>query len=145
MVNANDDDILTLGLRRLREGEIQRRESKPRLKLKNIKVNTPLYIDKYTIELSMIESRIAAIGKDLKSSLDSLYNEISLFQYNVETLITGTKADGSIVKQQSEFEKFYQDGVKNVAKIGIELTNLKNSIEKPVIGDSGDPNQLSLF
>ena len=90
----------------------------------------------------MIESRIAAIGKDLKSSLDSLYSEISLFQYNVETLITGTRADGTIVKEQSEFEEFYQLGVKNVEVIGKELENLKNSIEKPVIGDN---NQLSLF
>jgi hypothetical protein len=143
LVNVNpDDDILTVGLRRRREGEIEARENKPKLKLKNIKVNTPIYIDKYTIELSMIESRIAAIGKDLKSSLDSLYDEISKFQYNVETLITGTKADGSIVKEQSEFENYYQEGVKNIEKIRIELENLKNSIEKPVIGD---PNQLSLF
>lgn len=84
----------------------------------------------FSIDLTRIESRIEAIGKDLKSSLDSLYEEISKFQYNVETLVTGTRSDGSIVKEQSEFEKYYKDGLNNIDLIKTELENLKNSIGK---------------
>jgi hypothetical protein len=84
---------------------------------------------KFKIDLTRIESRIESIGSGLKSSLDKLYDEISNFQYNVETLITGTKADGSIVKEQDEFEQFYNAGVANVAVITNELAKLRNSIE----------------
>ena len=81
-------------------------------------------VKKFTIELGDIENRINNIGEDIKTSIDTLYNEISIFQYNIETLITGKTDTGKIIKEQEDFNKCYDDSNDNLKKIKDILENL---------------------
>ena len=87
-------------------------------------------VKKFTIELGDIENRINNIGEDIKTSIDTLYNEISIFQYNIETLITGKTDTGKIIKEQEDFNKCYDDSNDNLKKIKDILENLFTNINR---------------
>ena len=105
-------------------------ESDPvrRFNMSSIKSNKNI-VKHYTIELNDIDGRINNIGTNIKKSMDSLYREISVFQYNIETLITGKKQDGASLKSNTEFDRYYTKSQKNLENIGLKLTDLVSGIK----------------
>lgn len=87
-------------------------------------------VKKYVIDLTNIEGRIKNIGENIKKHLDELYEELSKFQYNVETIITGVNEKGKVVKDQSEFEVYHLLAEKNIGNLKVHLENLVSDINK---------------
>jgi hypothetical protein len=88
------------------------------------------FISQFKIDLTDIEGRINNLGESLKSYLDDLYDELSKFQYNVETIITGVNEKGKVVKNQNEFEIYYNSAQNNVSHLKTHLENLVSEINK---------------
>jgi hypothetical protein len=86
-------------------------------------------ISKYSIDLQNIEGKIESIGKGIKRSIDGLYSELSDFQYNIETLVSGTTADGNVVIEDKEFDDYYTKSQQNVKVIKRQLDKLYNNIK----------------
>jgi hypothetical protein len=82
----------------------------------------------FELHLNNIEGRIDNIAKGLKNSLDNLYNSLSKFQYNVETIITGIDEDGNLLDGQ-EFSGHYNNAIGNLNYMNDELTTLKQIIK----------------
>ena len=87
-------------------------------------------MNKYTIELTDIEGRIQNLGENLKRNLDELYQELSQFQYNVETIITGVNEKGQAIRDQSQFDVYHIKAEDNIKKLANHLTNLVADINK---------------
>jgi hypothetical protein len=82
----------------------------------------------FTIDLMDIESKIQSIALGLKESLDSLYGELSQFQYNVETIISGVNQEGKILSG-TEFKKVVGDSQGNIGNMRNDLESLVKSIK----------------
>jgi hypothetical protein len=89
-------------------------------------INSP-YVPRYTFEISNIEEKIRNIAKGLKESLDSLYLELSGFQYNIETIISGVNEKGEIL-DGLEFKKIESDSKQNIENMRGHLDSLVRSI-----------------
>lgn len=87
-------------------------------------------VKKFTIELTDIDSRIKNLGESLKQSLKELYDELSKFQYNVETIITGVNEKGKVVRDQYEFEVYHLSAEKNIINLGSHLKRLVTDINR---------------
>lgn len=87
-------------------------------------------VKKFTIELNDIEGRIKNLGESLKSTLDELYKELSEFQFNVETIITGVNEKGKVIRDQSEFEVYYLLANRNILNLKDHLQKLVEDINK---------------
>jgi hypothetical protein len=101
--------------------------------------NGPGQVFKYSLELINLEKKIETIGVGLRKSLDDLYKELSEFQYNVETIITGVNEKGKIITGE-EFSKVSDASKTNVEEMKKHLDNLLTSINR-----KEDYGQLSLF
>lgn len=86
-------------------------------------------VKRFEIKLSRIEEKIELIGAGLKSSLDSLYAELSAFQYNVETIITGVDNKGNVI-DENEFNTLENSAGDNVKSMKEELTKLVRSVNR---------------
>lgn len=84
-------------------------------------------VKRYTIEINNIEEKIQTIAKGLKESLDKLYGELSKFQYNVESIITGVNENGKILSGE-EFTSIVNDSRSNIDNMNGQLENLVNVI-----------------
>jgi len=84
---------------------------------------------KYSFDLLNIEKRIASIAKGLKGSLDVLYSQLSEFQYNIETIITGVDENGDLVADTNEFEVYKSNAINNIGVMSNELDNLVKSVK----------------
>ncbi len=89
-------------------------------------INSPDVL-RYTFEISNIEEKIKNIAKGLKESLDSLYLELSKFQYNVEAIISGVNEKGKILNG-TEFKKIESDSKQNIENMRDHLDSLVRSI-----------------
>ena len=89
-------------------------------------INSPNVL-RYTFEISNIEEKIRNIAKGLKESLDSLYLELSRFQYNVETIISGVNEKGDIL-DGLEFKRIESDSKQNIENMRNHLDSLVKSI-----------------
>ena len=104
-------------------------------------INTPSYtVDEWLtyqgftaiklIALIDIESKIRSIATGLKESLDKLYGELSSFQYNVETIISGVNQEGKILSVP-EFRFIVSDSRSNIENMRSHLDSLITSIRHP--------------
>jgi hypothetical protein len=82
----------------------------------------------YKIELLDIESKIKKIADGLKESLELLYSELSKFQYNVETIVSGVDEKGKILSA-SEFTSIVKDSNMNIEDMEKHLEGLIRSIK----------------
>ena len=97
---------------------------------KVIATSDPTLIKKFTIGLTNIEGRISNLGESLKQSLDELYQELSRFQFNVETIITGVNEKGKVIRDQTEFDVYYILAEKNIQNLKGHLERLVTDINK---------------
>jgi hypothetical protein len=85
-------------------------------------------VPKYTLELINIESKIETISKGLKDSLHYLFNELSEFQYNIETIISGVNQEGEIIDGLG-FKNISSKSHDNVKNMRRYLTSLIENID----------------
>jgi len=106
-------------------------KSGPKFAVKRlIAVTDPTLVRKFTIELTDIDGRIKNLGESLKQSLKELYDELSNFQYNIETIITGVNEKGKVVRDQYEFDVYHLSAEKNIQNLRGHLTRLVSDINK---------------
>lgn len=127
-------DLVTRGeQRKPKPGEPAKKPKGPQPKFKVAKflsLSDEKLVRKFTIELTDIDARIKNLGENLKESLDELYKELSQFQYNVETIITGVNEKGVMIKSQSEFDVYHLMAEKNIQNLAKHLENLVSDIDK---------------
>jgi hypothetical protein len=75
-----------------------------------------------------IESKIKSIALGLKESLNSLYDELSKFQYNIETIISGANQEGKIL-DGLEFKNLVDETQGNIGNMRSHLESLVKSIK----------------
>jgi hypothetical protein len=80
-------------------------------------------INPYVINLLGIDESIDIISMGLKETLNKLYNELSSFQYNVETIVAGVNKDGKLIGT-NEFDDYSNLARKNAEIMKGELENL---------------------
>jgi len=83
----------------------------------------------FSFELLNIEQRIASIARGLKDSLDFLYSQLSQFQYNIETIITGVDEKGDVIVDNNGFDRYKLNAMQNVDNMSIELDRLVASVK----------------
>lgn len=83
----------------------------------------------YDISLLNIQDKIDKIAKGLKEVLDNLYTNLSKFQYNVETILTGVDEKGDLL-DPGDFEKLQNNSNKNIDIMRNELNSLVSIIKK---------------
>jgi hypothetical protein len=86
-------------------------------------------VKNFTFELLNIEQRIASIAKGLKKSLDFLYAQLSEFQYNIETIITGVDQNGDLVSENDDFDGYKSRAIYNIENMSKELDKLVKSVK----------------
>jgi hypothetical protein len=106
------------------------KNEKPGETLFNIKsLRNNKNVKSFKIELSRLEEKIESIGEGLKSSLDSLYSELSNFQYNIETIITGINSKGQVI-DGLEFKSLENASEQNVTIMRSQLAELIKSVNR---------------
>jgi len=85
---------------------------------------------KYTLNLSDLEGKINVIGKSIKTNLDNLYKQLSEFQYNVETIITGVDEKSKKVIEDDKFIDISTKAGKNLEQMTDVLNKLVRGINK---------------
>jgi hypothetical protein len=82
---------------------------------------------KFSIELNNIEEKIEKIALNLKETLDKLYSELSSFQFNVETIISGVDEKGNII-DDAGFNVHSSNALENLVSMDRELNILLNDV-----------------
>jgi hypothetical protein len=88
------------------------------------------FIKKITLDLSNIDDKIKNLGENIKESIGELYEEISKFNYNVDTIITGVDKNGSLVKGQDKFNEYHDFARRNLVELASHLENLVLGINR---------------
>jgi hypothetical protein len=83
----------------------------------------------YDISLINIDNKIDNIAKGLKSTLETLYKNLSEFQYNVETILTGVDEEGNII-EANEFARLEISSEININVMKNELKSIIGIIKK---------------
>jgi hypothetical protein len=83
----------------------------------------------YELRLDNIDKRIDNIAKGLNSALDKLYAELSEFQYNVETVITGVDKN-CVILEEDDFDRITKDSGRNLRQMREELNRLVGTIRR---------------
>jgi len=78
---------------------------------------------KYVINILDIEKNIKEISEGLRASVKDMYDEISAFQYNLETILTGVNEDGNII-EDSEFRAANKKARDNIYYLRNKLKEL---------------------
>lgn len=132
----NDDiDYYVIGIKHPQKIDIYivKRDYIDDVKTKNglsvSKIKSHADIKTFTFELLNLEQRIASIAKGLKESLDFLYSQLSEFQYNIETIITGVDEKGDLVSDNDDFDRYKSQAIYNVENMSRELDNLVKSVK----------------
>jgi hypothetical protein len=89
--------------------------------------NSSLSTGYFELDLSNIEQRIDKIAIGLKDSLDNLYLNLSKFQYNVETIITGIDETGRLLSG-TEYNNIHTQSEQNLSNLNDELLALRGII-----------------
>lgn len=92
--------------------------------------NDEQLFEKFIIDLSDIDGRIKNLGESLKQNLDKIYQELSMFQFNVETIISGTNEKGVPIKNREEFDRYQMLAESNIKNLADHLENLVADINK---------------
>jgi hypothetical protein len=77
----------------------------------------------YDLPLLNIRERIDKIATGLKNTLDGLYNNLSKFQFNVETILTGVDEKG-VILDENQFIDIQNQSMSNLTNMREELDNL---------------------
>ena len=85
---------------------------------------------KFILSLINLEDRIKNLGEKLKLCLDELYDLLSKFQYNVETIVTGVDKDGLKVSD-ADFQKYSTTALSNVEDMKSKLNALIEEVRLP--------------
>jgi len=88
-------------------------------------------LTKFRLSLTNIDKRIEELGTNLKSNLDDLYNELSDFQYNVETIITGVNEETNKLISPQDFTNYSNKATSNVEAMSRKLSSLVDSVKAP--------------
>ena len=80
-------------------------------------------INPYVIDLLDIDNNIDRISNGLKQTLGKLFEELSQFQYNVETIVAGVNKDGKLI-DGNEFDVYSNLARRNAEVMKKELENL---------------------
>lgn len=68
----------------------------------------------FKINLSDIDGRIQKISSELKDTVETLYQNISKLEYNVETIITGVDERGNIPEDITKIYDSTEDNIENI-------------------------------
>jgi hypothetical protein len=82
---------------------------------------------KFSIDLINLEEKIRKIASGLKETLDDLYSQLSDFQYNVETIITGVDEKGDIISP-GDFTNLSTSAESNIRSMSLKLNELVTNI-----------------
>ena len=82
---------------------------------------------KFSIDLINLEEKIRKIASGLKETLDDLYSQLSEFQYNVETIITGVDEKGDIISP-IDFTNLSTSAESNIRSMSLKLNELVTNI-----------------
>lgn len=83
---------------------------------------------KYTLYLMGIEERIEEIADGLKEAIDGVYKDLSNFQYNIESIITGVDQEGKLLNEK-KFDEVYNVSVEIAKGLDVKVTALYRSIK----------------
>ncbi len=91
-------------------------------------ITNSVEVPRFTFEISNIEEKIKNIAKGLKESLDDLYSELSQFQYNVESIVSGVDKEGKVLDDTAFLvtERNSQINIENMRK---QLDSLVRTID----------------
>jgi len=82
---------------------------------------------RFSIDLINLEEKIKKIASGLKETLDDLYTQLSEFQYNVETIITGVDEKGDIISP-GDFTNLSASAESNIRSMSSKLNDLVTNI-----------------
>jgi hypothetical protein len=125
-------DLITKGESRAKDPVTKRPlYIKPKFAVSRISaLNDDDFVKKFNIELTDIDGRISNLGESLKASLNELYKELSVFQYNVETIITGVNEKGKPIREISEFDVYHLSAEQNIKNLSEHLNRLVQDIRR---------------
>lgn len=83
---------------------------------------------KYSIELLGIEQKIESIAEGLKESIEDIYSDLSRFQYNIESIITGVDEKGKLINE-AKFDETYSDSLEIAKGLDEKITSLYMTIK----------------
>lgn len=83
---------------------------------------------KYSLNLMGIERRIEDIAEGLKQAIDDIYVDLSSFQYNIESIITGVDEKGKLLNEK-RFDDVYNNSVDIAKGLDVKITSLYKSIK----------------
>jgi hypothetical protein len=83
---------------------------------------------KYSLYLMGIEQRIEDIADGLKQAIDDVYADLSSFQYNIESIITGVDEQGKLLNEK-KFDDVYNKSVDIAKGLDVKITSLYRSIK----------------
>lgn len=83
---------------------------------------------KYTLYLMGIEQRIEEIADGLKQAIDDVYKDLSDFQYNIESIITGVDEKGKLINEK-KFDDVYNESVDIAKGLDVKITSLYRTIK----------------
>jgi len=83
---------------------------------------------KYSLYLMGIEQRIEDIADGLKKAIDDVYADLSDFQYNIESIITGVDEKGKLLNEK-RFDDVYNNSVDIAKGLDVKITSLYKSIK----------------
>jgi hypothetical protein len=75
-----------------------------------------------------IEQRIEDISEGLKEAIDDVYTDLSKFQYNIESIITGVDEQGKLLNEK-KFDEVYNKSVEIAKGLDVKVTSLYKSIK----------------
>ena len=131
----NDIDYYIIGIKHPQKIDIYiiDRDTSPQVQISNgfslSRIRSNQNVIKFSFDLLNIEQRIASIAKGLKGSLDVLYSQLSEFQYNIETIITGVDENGDLIADTNGFEVYKSNAIDNIGVMSDELDNLVKSVK----------------
>ena len=85
-------------------------------------------VPRFTFEISNIEEKIKNIARGLKESLDDLYSELSQFQYNVESIVSGVDKEGNVL-DDTAFATAENESQINIENMKKQLYSLVRAID----------------
>ena len=87
--------------------------------------------NRFSISIINLEQRIADLGTGIKTSLDDLYLELSKFQYNIESIITGVDVETQKIMDDAKFGTTSREAQKNLKIMQKRLGDLVSNIRTP--------------
>ncbi len=78
----------------------------------------------FELNLADLENKIEKVADNLKSSLNTIWTNLSDIEYNVESITTGQDKKGQTI-EWTGYEEIFEDCKTKLVQVNDELTNLK--------------------